>query len=299
MDNNPTRKNDDEPPAIADAAGLFGGDEPAPSLSTPSEEATPDPIDGDAYDLMDGGGDQEQAPSPAGQARPPRVPPPLPTKGQPPKRSGPPPIPKSRRDPDEAVQQVWTRSAEWGPTLVVVGLASAGVLILTYLLLSADQFGLAFLVLALGGIVVTFLAYPIFVTLERPVRVTPEQAARDFYNSLSHHFPQYRRMWLLLSQEGRVCTNYGSYEGFKSYWKARVGELKRGGRASVATPLKFMVVDFKAAKSAGETDLPASFTVNVLVRGRQEQGPVESFRVQTTLVKGPDRMWYLDRGTLP
>ncbi|MGE3822342.1 MAG: hypothetical protein AB7I30_23255 [Isosphaeraceae bacterium] len=300
MDDSPTRKahDDDEPPAIADAAALFDDEAKAtPRPQAPRPSAT---SGGDAYDLLEGGDDPAPAAKPA-----PAPPPPSSSSsstGRPPvagrERGGPPPVTRARRDPDEAVDQVWTRGAEWGPNLVVIVAASAFVLFLVYSALSAEQYGLAFLLLVLGGLGIVLLSYPILITLERPVRVTPEQAVRDFYASLSHHVPHYKRMWLLLSREGRICPNYGSFEGFKRYWKARLGELKRD-RASSATPLKFVVADFKSAKSAGETDLPASFTVNVYVRGRQEKGPVETFRIQTSLVKGPDRMWYLDRGTLP
>ena len=42
-----------------------------------------------------------------------------------------------------------------------------------------------------------------------------------------------------------------------------------------------------------------SYVVAILVRGRTEEGPIETLRVSTSVVKGPDNMWYLDRGTLP
>ena len=91
---------------------------------------------------------------------------------------------------------------------------------------------------------------------------------------------------------------WSSNEGFKAYWRTRLAALK-SGRASSFTPLKFQVADFRSEKSGGRTDIEASFTVLVSVRGRSQDGPVDQFRVTTTLVKGPDRMWYLDAGTLP
>ncbi|MFO0953965.1 MAG: hypothetical protein U0835_22970 [Isosphaeraceae bacterium] len=207
-------------------------------------------------------------------------------------------MPSNKRDPELAVDQVWSRWAEWGPNLIVVAAAAAFALLVLYGLLSAEQYWLAFFFLLIGGVGVLVLCYPIFITLERPVRVTPEQAVRDYYGALSHHRPHYRRMWLLLSRDGRLCSSYGSFEGFQKYWKDRLAELKRG-RASASTPLKFVVEDFKSAKSAGMDELPGSFTIKVLVRGRQGEGPIESIRVQSTFIKGPDRMWYLDHGTLP
>ena len=75
--------------------------------------------------------------------------------------------------------------------------------------------------------VAVVLSYPILITLERPVRITPEQALRDYYGALSHQLPHFRRMWLLLSTAGRISTAYGSFEGFKAYWKDRLATMRR------------------------------------------------------------------------
>ena len=115
------------------------------------------------------------------------------------------------------------------------------------------------------------MSYPILITLERPVRITPEQAVRDFYGALSHHHPHFRRMWLLLSTAGGSRRRYGSFEGFKAYWKDRLGEL-RAGHASGMTPLVFEVADFKADKSAGKVKIDAEYTLKVWVRGQRKAG---------------------------
>ena len=94
-----------------------------------------------------------------------------------------------------------------------------------------------------------FLAYPILITLERPVRMTPEQAVRDYYGALSHHMPHFRRMWLLLSKAGRISSAFGSFEGFKNYWKDRLASVREGHAGSL-TPLVFDVSEFQAEKSA-------------------------------------------------
>ena len=117
--------------------------------------------------------------------------------------------------------EVWSRASEWGKTLVILGGAGLGFGLLIVILLAFEQFSLAFLVLLTGGVTVAALSYPILVTLERPVRLTPEQAVRDFFVALSHHVPHYRRMWLLLSERGRVSGSFASPEGFEAYWKAR------------------------------------------------------------------------------
>ena len=130
------------------------------------------------------------------------------------------------------------------------------------------QFGLAFLVLVAGGVTLVLLSYPILITLERPVRITPEQAVRDFYSAVSHHLPHYRRMWLLLSDEGRISGSFASLEGFQSYWKQRIEHMRAAGRASGFTPLKFHVDEFRSERSAGKSEVDASYSVIVSVRGR-------------------------------
>jgi hypothetical protein len=148
-----------------------------------------------------------------------------------------------------------------------------------------------------GALVAAVLSYPIWITLERPVRITPEQAVRDYYGALSHHFPHFRRMWLLLSSAGRISTAYGSYEGFKAYWKDRLGNM-RAGRAGSLTPLVFEVADFKADKSAGKIRIEADYNLKIWVRGQRKAGVIHAIPMKIALVRGPDKMWYLEDGTL-
>ena len=160
-----------------------------------------------------------------------------------------------------------------------------------------ELYGTAFLTLIVGCIAAAILSYPILITLERPVRITPEQALRDYYGALSHHFPHFRRMWLLLSSAGRISTAYGSFEGFKAYWKDRLAQLRQGHAGSL-TPLVFEVADFKADKSAGKVRIDAQFALKVWVRGRRRDGTIHSLPMSLALVRGPDNMWYLENGTL-
>ncbi len=205
---------------------------------------------------------------------------------------------QSGLDPARLVEHVWTRGAEWGPNLVVVGVWVAVFVISAYVLFNLDQWGLSFLMLIVGSAATVILAYPMLITLERPVRITPEQAVRDYYHALSHHLPHFRRMWLLLSSRGRAGAAYGSLEGFKGYWHERLGQL-RAGRAGALTPLVFEVVDFESEKSAGKVRIEAQFAVKVSIRGQRQQGPIEWVRKKIALVRGPDKMWYLEDGTLP
>ena len=142
---------------------------------------------------------------------------------------------KPMLEPSALVEEVWSRTAEWGPNLVVVAGWLLLVLTVVYFSLQVDLYGIAFLTLLMGGLAAIVLSYPIFITLERPVRITPEQAVRDFYGALSHHMPHFKRMWLLLSTAGRTSTAFGSLDGFKAYWKDRLASLCRACRGDDPT----------------------------------------------------------------
>jgi hypothetical protein len=193
------------------------------------------------------------------------------------------------------VDPVWTRMGEWGPDLYRVVGAGVGTLFLSWMIGFST---LGFLVFLAGGAATVLLSYPLLITLERPVRITPEQAVLDFYAAASHHFPHYRRMWLLLSVLGRESGKFRTFEGFRDYWKGRVEGWRREGGVGKYAPLKFEVDAFRADKSTGKETSRADYTVNVFIRDREDVGPIASFRMAHGLVKGPDRMWYLNRGKL-
>ncbi|MDR3636391.1 MAG: hypothetical protein P4L84_21490 [Isosphaeraceae bacterium] len=273
----------DDEAKIADAELLFT-DAPVPRQAVPRPE-TPGPASDAAYDIQ-----ESDQPEPV--ARPPIVPPTRAEKAAP-SRPG-----RMTLEPSVAVEQVWTRWAEWGTTLTILVAAAAFLVLLLYFALSFEAHGFAVFLLFAGGLVLAILSYPILITLERPVRVTPEQAVRDFYGALSHHVPHYRRMWLLLSRAGRTSASFASFEGFQNYWRTRLAQL-RGDRVARTVPLKFQMVGFKAAKSSGLSTINVTYVIEVYARGNTGNGPIATVRIQTSLVKGPDRMWYLDLGSLP
>jgi hypothetical protein len=284
-----------ERPEIAGVEGLFQDDAGARMKPPPQSSLTPGSGEGETFELADGPSSVDLGPptpiapvpnvSSKEQARPSRQ-----AKSE-----------KSPRqptlDPSELVEEVWSRKAEWGPTLLVVGGWASFILLFVYFGLGTEYLWTALLTLLVGGMVAVVLSYPILITLERPVRITPEQALRDYYGSLSHHLPHFRRMWLLLSTAGRISTAYGSFEGFKAYWKDRLSSM-RSGHAGALTPLVFEVAEFKADKSAGLVRIDADFTLKVWVRGQRKAGAIHVIPMTIALVRGPDKMWYLEDGTL-
>ena len=100
--------DDEGPPEIADAAGLFDAPSNDPvggaTPSVPTESA------GDGYALIEG--------PPLARVRPRTIPEgPARLSGRAPEAT------KARRDPEEAVDQVWSRWSEWGPNLGIVAVA--------------------------------------------------------------------------------------------------------------------------------------------------------------------------------
>lgn len=196
------------------------------------------------------------------------------------------------------VDPTWSRWGEWWPTLLSLGTVGLLTIALAYVSFDLDNLVPALAIVFVGGVTALVLSYPIVITMERPVRVTPEQAVNDYFGALCHHRPHFRRMWLLLSTEGRICGEYGSFDGFKAYWTRTLDEF-RAGRASRWTPLVFRIVEFDSEKSAGKSEIDVTFSVAIFARGQRNQGPITTVPVAMSLVRGPDRMWYLNRGTLP
>jgi hypothetical protein len=297
-----------DPKPIADAGSLFDTDEvrpiqippsSAPSASSPASH--PEGYDLEGYSIPD----LEEPPRPVELPTPVERPKPKPgAKTQPETAS-------RKRKPDShiadgdtsefeteisVVDPVWTRMAEWGPDLVRVGAAAGATLFLAWLTFGHGT--LCLLVLMLGGAATVLLSYPILITLERPVRITPEQAVTDFYAAASHHFPHYRRMWLLLSSRAREEGRFSSFEDFRDHWKGRIEAWREAAGAGKYAPLMFDVEGFQADKSTGKATSRADYTVLISVRDQEPAGPIESVRMTHGLIKGPDRMWYLNRGRL-
>ena len=208
------------------------------------------------------------------------------------------PAEKVREEPKDLVEEVWSRPAEWAVSLLIVSVWLLGVAMFVYFASDTLSMGLTFLGMIVGLFIGVLLTYPILITLERPVRITPEQAVRDYYGALAHHFPHHRRMWLLLAKRGRLTPSYGSYEGFKAYWKKQLKILK-SGHAGMMTPLVFEIENFRSEKPKGQSRVEVQYSVKVSVRGQRQEGPIGMYPAKITVVRGPDNMWYLESGLMP
>src|SRR5947209_7091618 len=132
----PSHPPEDEAKKIADADWLVSDKPKAKPRSAPGAPSRPTAADDHSYDVI--GGDDE----PSAPAAP--VPPPVaPRKPKPkPKDEARPAEPAG---PPARVDEVWSRGAEWGGSLVAVGAAAVGTGVLVYFALSSIRFFLAFL----------------------------------------------------------------------------------------------------------------------------------------------------------
>jgi hypothetical protein len=293
-------QNDDSPRAAAPKPVLPpGAGEEFEFADEPKDLSGPLDSTGD-FELVDPPSDPPavpvKPPSAKAAAAPIRENPAAPSAGP---RPHPRPRPSQSAPARPAVEEVWTRTAEWRQTLVVLAAWAFAMFGLLFFAATAELFGMSVLVLLFGFFGGIILSYPIFITLERPVRITPEQAARDYFGALSHYLPHYRRMWLLLSTRGRTSAHFASFEEFRTYWTGMLDRLRRRSRAGRLTPLVFQVIDFEGDKSADKSEMNARFKIKVLVSDGRDERHVLSVALQRSFVRGPDAMWYLDDGTFP
>ena len=275
-------------PEIADASLLFG-------QQAPQEQATAENASGtlptDAYEVA--GGDAEPMTRIETSAAP--ISPPRPRRKEADAR----PARSKPREESSGVDQLWSRGTEWGGSLLRLGVGLIVAAFLLYATFSLDALFLWFVLMLASFVALIVLAYPIFITLERPVRITPEQAIKDYFGAFSHLVPHTKRMWLLLAADGRTSPSYRSFGEFHAYWKGKVAAWKsESGAAGPLNPFEIEVVDFKSDKSAGLNELEAAYTARVRRRGVSDS-PVATYNLSVRLVRGSDKMWYLDSGTLP
>jgi hypothetical protein len=215
-------------------------------------------------------------------------------------RAEPPAVLPRIKPPRAAVSRVWTRGAEWNADLARLAALAGAAVIVIYGLTSVGHWIPAFLMLMVSLGLAACLAYPLVITLERPVRMTPDRAVRDYYAALSHSFPHYRRMWLLLSDKGHSTGGVTSEADLRAYWKARRHALSRNGRPWLPA-LLFDVMDYKGQKAGGKAEVEAEVTIEV--RESSTDGSLKPaigrFQFPLTLARGPDNQWYLDSGLIP
>jgi len=278
---------------IADASLLFG--EPSPTARpTPAKPKTPAPDDAYAVEGPDTEPESEPVPIPI-PAAPPRARTRSRSDESPSRREG---EKTKSKAASSGVEELWTRGAEWGGSLIRLGI---GLIVVGFLLVSTFRADALFLwvMLFLASVVgLIVLAYPIFITFERPVRITPEHAVKDYFGAFSHLVPHTKRMWLLLATDGRSSPEFQSYGAFQAYWKRQVAAWKTDSKSSgPLNPFDIEVQSFKSEKSVGETLLEATYTARVIKRGEPSE-VVATYNIATRVVRGEDKMWYLDSGTL-
>lgn len=189
------------------------------------------------------------------------------------------------------VRRVWNWSDElWRDLVIAAALVWLGIFVYNY-----EPIRLLLVVaLVAGGL--AWAIYKVSVSIERPVRVTPEQALGEYYQALAHHVPSYRRMYLLLTRDAQRAPEFGSFGAFRTYWQYRLGQLRPQG--SWWQPIDFQLFNVRTKYTPTRDFAEARGTLHLFIRG-WEREPLAKFRFRVNLVKGPDGSWYLDDGRLP
>lgn len=201
------------------------------------------------------------------------------------------------RTPPEIVP--WSRGREWGlsvvpPIVLGIGTIAATVYFLGFA--ETVSLGRALLSLIVGGALTLIAAIPLLATLEPPLRMVPEHALKEFYAALSAGRPQYKRMWLMLTEEAKSSRSFNGYAAFRSYWRKQLKHLSRGG-GGLWNTLEFRVINFKSPQSKDANDVHARYELEVV--DARSKNTVALFADTIDVFRGPDRMWHMNRGTLP
>ena len=196
----------------------------------------------------------------------------------------------AKRKPKPRVSRPWNLQAELKPVLV----GPLALIVLGLVTCTPASHVFVGVLITLAGLALT--GYLVAVSLDRPVRVTPEQGAREYFECLDHHLPNFRRMYFLLTDDAKDSPEFATYPRFRAYWKFRLARLRPadGGFRPVAAKL----TNFNAHYNRARNWARASYTLEFRLRGAEGQ-PLSSYELTGDLVKGADGMWYLNEGRIP
>lgn len=194
----------------------------------------------------------------------------------------------------------WTRFQESSADFVRIAVTGMSTVILAWLFSGWSTIHLAGWICILGTAVTAMMSYPLIVGLERPVRMSPERVVCDYFESLEHHGPLYRRMWIFLAPEARNCRAFADYDSFRLYWKQRIQEWRHRGNAWPLTPIVISIQKFQSKTDPSDPNKShLKFSIAVSLRGHRNLGSIASYDLNWTAVRNTDRQWYLADGNLP
>jgi hypothetical protein len=200
-----------------------------------------------------------------------------------------PAAPDFPEDPPE-VRDVWTRWVDWKEPVILGG----GGIVLASLIFFWGSYVAMVIFLAAG----LYAAYYFVISMEVPVRVTPEQAIQEFFAAASHRLPNFRRMYGVLTSDGKRCDAFADYGQFRSYWRETLSQLNSS--PSWLVPLEFRIEGFKCRYNEDKSMARLRYALRIGPRGRLESArPLAEFDVRNLVVKASDGQWYVNDGTLP
>src|SRR5262249_28129160 len=118
-----------------------------------------------------------------------------------------------------------------------------------------------------------------------------------FYAAASHRLPHLRRMYILLTDEGKCTEAYRDFTQFRAYWTDQIARLSRSPVWIV--PLEFRVEGLRHRYNDDKTMATVRYIVKVVPRSQsQAADPVAEYELKKLVVKGSDGQWYVNDGTL-
>jgi hypothetical protein len=195
---------------------------------------------------------------------------------------------------------LWSRARESGPAAVASSVVALSALILAWIFSDWNTIHIAGWICLIGAAATILTAYPLVVGLERPVRMSPERTVKDFFESLEHHSPLYRRMWLFLTPEAQNSRHYAEFSGFRAYWQGRVREWRHRGDSWPGTPVVVTIENLKPSHDPSDPLVRhLRFSIGVSLRGRRSAGPVARYDLNWSAERGRDGQWYLRQADPP
>ena len=193
-----------------------------------------------------------------------------------------------------------TRAAEWGPNLMVVGAWVFAMAMLVYFLMGWLPYGLTFLLLLVGAVGAVRAELP---DPDHAGAAGPDDARAGRARLL-------RRVCRTTcpTTGGCGCSSPGPggpppptarSRGSRPYWAEKLrtikGEPRRYDDPAGLRGRELPRREERAASRASTSSSPS----RSLSAASGRPGPIASIPGQMSLVRGPDKMWYLESGTLP
>lgn len=198
------------------------------------------------------------------------------------------------------IQPGWSQWRECRSAAVKVVVLALTTTVLTWAFAGWHTIHIAGWICLTGVLLVCLQSYPVLISRSDKAELdTPENAIRTFFQSLEHHGPMFRRMWLLLTPTGQTCRGFSDYDSFRLYWRRRLREWRHRSGAWPLTPavVEVQIIECELEDEGNSARL--HYEITIKFRGRRHLSPVAQYGLESTAQRASDGHWYLNQGALP